>query len=66
MVTSDKSKLFNNNSDSRVNDLQYDIIVENPRNSFVSDSVALWFLKCRAKSFVEQEVLEGRQKERFY
>ncbi len=66
LVTSDRSQKFNNNSDARVNELQYDIVIENPRDSFVEDSVALWFLKCRAKSFVEQEVLEGRSKERFY
>ena len=66
LVTSDKSLMFNNNSDARVNELRYDILIENPRNAFVDDSVALWFLRCRAKTFVEQEILEGRVKERLY
>jgi hypothetical protein len=66
LVTSDGSSIFNNNSDTRINELKYDIIIENPRASFVNDQVALWFLRCRAKAFIEQEILEGRPKERHY
>jgi hypothetical protein len=66
LLTSDGAKEFNNNSDARVYEFQYDIKIENPRSAFVDDNVALWFLRCRAKAFVDQEIMEGRKKERFY
>lgn len=66
LVTSDGAQVFDNKSDESVNKFKYDIVIDNPRSAFVDDSVALWFLRCRAKTFVEQEILEGRSKERFY
>lgn len=66
LLKSDKSIRVENRSDLSVNETKYDIIVENPRRVFVDDSISLWFLRARARTFVEQEILEGRQKERFY
>ena len=66
LVVSDRSVEFSNFSDANVKDAEYDIIFENPRSVFVDDSASLWFLKARARSFVDQEILEGRTKERFY
>ncbi len=65
-VTSDGAQAYNNNSDARVGEIKYDIEIDNPRESFINGEVSLWLLKCRAKTFVEQEILNGRTKERFY
>lgn len=65
-VNSDRSKIAYNFSDMSVNNMRYDIVIENLRNPFYEDNYALWFLKARAKAFVEQEILEGRTRERIY
>lgn len=66
LIKSDKSKQMDNRSDMSVNETQYDIVIDNTRSVFVSDEVSYWFLRAKVRTFVEQEILEGRPKERFY
>lgn len=66
LLKSDMSIKYNNRSDLSVDQTQYDIVIENNRQVFVNDDIARWFLKAKVRTFIDQEVLEGRQKERFY
>lgn len=66
MVKSDGGKEFENRSDLSINDYPYDIVIENPRDVFVSDEIALWFLRARIKPFVDKEIMQPKKPERFY
>jgi hypothetical protein len=66
MVKSDGGKEFENRSDLSINNYPYDIAIENPRYAFVSDEIALWFLRARIKPFVDSEIMQNKKPERFY
>lgn len=66
LLRSDAGKEFLNISDQSVDDLDYDVIVDNDRQSFRDLSLAGWGFRIKAATFVDQEVLGHRAKERFY
>lgn len=66
LVKSDTAREYSNISDLRVNDLQYDIVIDNRRKMFRDPSLSHWALKIKAATFVDQEILNHRSKERLY
>lgn len=66
IVKSDGGKEFENRSDLSINNYPYDVVIENPRNAFINDDVALWFLRARIKPFVDKEIVQHMKPERFY
>mgnify|MGYP000686908622 CR=1 FL=1 len=65
LVKSEGGANYNNFSDRDILNTKYDIIIDNSRRVF-RDEASLHFLRVRAMSFVENEVLDGRPKERIY
>lgn len=65
-VKSDQAERANNYSDNSIENMKYDIVIENNRLGFDNDSIALASLTEKANIFVEQEVLGRRRTERIY